>query len=247
MTSHGHSSILFTRKVLPIKVCPIAVAARTNALVTEGGAHEGGMTKTISLLIAPALGRPGGNGRKMTGTSPAPAARRSDHKLNEVESILRDDTLLVSATVETWTALRAAAFAAAEAAARARSVAALLDEGLAELQDGQTPPGQALAAWQRCPRGPDRLSAREREVLALVAEGRTNKAIAEALYVSPNTVKTHVASLLNKLHAETRVQLAAIAAEQRLHHRAAVLGDQFGSPSKARTSPDSMPMELECA
>ena len=51
-------------------------------------------------------------------------------------------------------------------------------------------------------------------VLALVAEGRSNKAIAEALFVSPNTVKTHVASLLNKLHAESRVQLAAIAARQ---------------------------------
>jgi DNA-binding CsgD family transcriptional regulator len=51
-------------------------------------------------------------------------------------------------------------------------------------------------------------------VLALVAEGRSNKAIAEALYVSPNTVKTHVASLLHKLGAQTRVQLAAIAARQ---------------------------------
>ncbi len=53
-------------------------------------------------------------------------------------------------------------------------------------------------------------------MLALVAEGRTNKAIAEALFVSPNTVKTHVASLLNKLGVDSRVQLAAIATEQGL-------------------------------
>ncbi|HEX5964169.1 MAG TPA: response regulator transcription factor, partial [Gemmatimonadales bacterium] len=60
------------------------------------------------------------------------------------------------------------------------------------------------------------LSPREREVLALVAEGQTNKAIANALYVSPNTVKTHVASLLHKLQADTRVQLAAIATKHGL-------------------------------
>jgi len=56
-----------------------------------------------------------------------------------------------------------------------------------------------------------RLSPREREVLALVAEGRSNKAIAAALFVSPNTVKSHVAALLTKLEVETRVQLAALA------------------------------------
>jgi DNA-binding NarL/FixJ family response regulator len=51
-------------------------------------------------------------------------------------------------------------------------------------------------------------------VLALVAEGRSNKAIAAALFISPNTVKTHVASLLNKLGADSRVQLAAFAARR---------------------------------
>jgi two-component system response regulator DegU len=49
-------------------------------------------------------------------------------------------------------------------------------------------------------------------VLALVAEGRSNKSIAEALFVSPNTVKTHVASLLRKHDVGTRTQLAAVAA-----------------------------------
>ncbi len=75
---------------------------------------------------------------------------------------------------------------------------------LATYRDGTTPagPGPEL----------DVLTPREREVLALVAEGRSNKAIAEALFVSPNTIKTHVASLLHKLHADTRVQLAALAA-----------------------------------
>jgi DNA-binding NarL/FixJ family response regulator len=50
-------------------------------------------------------------------------------------------------------------------------------------------PQQALAA----------LTAREREVLALMAEGRTNVGIAKRLYVSERTVETHVASILGKL------------------------------------------------
>jgi DNA-binding CsgD family transcriptional regulator len=89
-----------------------------------------------------------------------------------------------------------------------------LDKLLAELTVTDTP-ALAPARIAAAPRpNTVALSRREREVLALVAEGRTNKAIADALFVSPNTVKTHVASLLHKFHAETRVQLAAIATRQ---------------------------------
>ena len=45
----------------------------------------------------------------------------------------------------------------------------------------------------------DALSEREREVLALMAEGRSNQAIADRLVVNPRTVETHVSSLLAKL------------------------------------------------
>jgi DNA-binding CsgD family transcriptional regulator len=54
--------------------------------------------------------------------------------------------------------------------------------------------------------GPARLSRREREVLALVAEGRSNREIAEELIVSENTAKYHVAQLLNKLGAGSRAE-----------------------------------------
>ncbi len=47
---------------------------------------------------------------------------------------------------------------------------------------------------------------REYEVLALLAEGLANKEIARRLGVSPNTVKTHVARLYEKLEAERRLQ-----------------------------------------
>jgi DNA-binding CsgD family transcriptional regulator len=58
------------------------------------------------------------------------------------------------------------------------------------------------------------ISPREREVLALIAEGHSNKRIAEELFIAPTTAKFHVTSLLNKLGADTRAQLVAIAAQQ---------------------------------
>jgi DNA-binding NarL/FixJ family response regulator len=60
------------------------------------------------------------------------------------------------------------------------------------------------------------LSTREAEVLRLVAEGLTNKEIARQLIVSENTVKTHVASLFNKLGADSRARAVAVAANQGL-------------------------------
>ncbi|HEX5499363.1 MAG TPA: response regulator transcription factor [Thermomicrobiales bacterium] len=119
----------------------------------------------------------------------------------------RDPAALRRAALDAQSVLRDAASAAADAATRALAVAALLDQALAALTDSAAAPAPAAAQ----PAGSCLLSPREKEVLALVTAGHSNKAIAEALFISPNTVKTHVASLLNKLHAGTRVELAAIA------------------------------------
>ncbi len=132
------------------------------------------------------------------------------------------DSTLVPATAAARMALREAASAAAEAASRAHSIADLLDETLAVLADAEVTSLLAAPSVEARWRRTAALSPREREVLALVAEGRTNKAIAEVLFLSPNTVKTHVTSLLHKLHADSRAQLAAIAARQGLHQRAAL-------------------------
>jgi DNA-binding CsgD family transcriptional regulator len=55
------------------------------------------------------------------------------------------------------------------------------------------------------------LTARELEVLALLAVGRTNAEIAAALYISPKTASVHVTSILRKLAVKSRVQAAALA------------------------------------
>ncbi len=64
--------------------------------------------------------------------------------------------------------------------------------------------------------GRKRLSTREREVLRLVAEGKSNKEIAAKLRITERTAKFHVTAIFNKLGAENRAQAVAIAAEQHL-------------------------------
>jgi two-component system NarL family response regulator len=47
-------------------------------------------------------------------------------------------------------------------------------------------------------------------VLALVAEGKSNKEIAQALYITTHTVKAHVARILHKLDKESRIEVAVL-------------------------------------
>ena len=65
------------------------------------------------------------------------------------------------------------------------------------------------------------LTEREREVAALIAQGATNRAIAEALVISERTVERHVANIFAKLDVGSRTQIAAFAVEAGLTHRGA--------------------------
>jgi DNA-binding CsgD family transcriptional regulator len=82
--------------------------------------------------------------------------------------------------------------------------------------------GQALRGWTRCLLGPQvetrdqRLPTRLRQVLPLIAEGRTNKDIAHALGVTTHTAEMHVRRLMNALKATSRTQVVRIALEQGL-------------------------------
>jgi DNA-binding NarL/FixJ family response regulator len=73
-----------------------------------------------------------------------------------------------------------------------------------------------LAAFAQTspPRQPiEPLTAREEEVLVPVAQGRTNDEIASELYITPSTVKAHLTSLMRKLGARNRVEVAMWAHE----------------------------------
>jgi len=74
----------------------------------------------------------------------------------------------------------------------------------------------ALATQPRDPVGLHELTGREQEVLALVGNGLSNNEIAERLYVSPATAKTHVNRAMIKLRARDRAQLVVIAYESGL-------------------------------
>ena len=70
-----------------------------------------------------------------------------------------------------------------------------------------------VAGGRTLPPGFDTLTARETEVLAAVARGLSNTEIADSLFMSPATAKTHVSRLLAKLQARDRAQLVMLAYE----------------------------------
>jgi DNA-binding NarL/FixJ family response regulator len=61
----------------------------------------------------------------------------------------------------------------------------------------------------------EKLTAREREVLDLLAEGLSGEKIAQRLFVSPETVRTHIRNAMEKLNAHTRSHAVAIAVRER--------------------------------
>jgi DNA-binding NarL/FixJ family response regulator len=78
-------------------------------------------------------------------------------------------------------------------------------QSAAQTEDTSTPPSEGLQ-----PRRNGRpLTSREREILALVASGTSNKGVARALSVSANTVKFHLAAVFDKLNAATRAEAVA--------------------------------------
>ncbi len=69
------------------------------------------------------------------------------------------------------------------------------------------------------PEDPFGLTARERQVLALIAEGATNRQIGAALYMAEKTASVHVSRILSKLGVHTRTEAAAVAHRQNLATR----------------------------
>ena len=80
----------------------------------------------------------------------------------------------------------------------------------------QSSAGAVAASLAKAPPYPARLTAREVEVLRLVAQGLTDRQVAEQLIISPRTVNTHLNSIYNKLDVDTRAAATRFAVERRL-------------------------------
>jgi DNA-binding NarL/FixJ family response regulator len=74
----------------------------------------------------------------------------------------------------------------------------------------------AVAPGPRDPAASAGLTPREREVLRLLVEGRSDREIAAALFISPRTATTHVSHILGKLGVSSRTEAAALAVREDL-------------------------------
>jgi len=116
------------------------------------------------------------------------------------------------ATTAARTALGEGTFTAAWAAGRALTLPAAVAEALTsarEIADAEEAKAQNQST-------PDDLTPRERQVLQLLAEGKSDKEIGEALFISHRTVMGHVANLLAKLGVPSRTAVAHAAARRGL-------------------------------
>ncbi len=104
-------------------------------------------------------------------------------------------------------------FAASWAAGRALSLAEAVAEALQATPDAgrQSTPNLPAALSERYG-----LTAREVEVLRLIAAGRSNPGIAETLYISPRTAQTHVQNIFTKLGVGSRAEAVRVAVEDGL-------------------------------
>jgi len=127
--------------------------------------------------------------------------------------------LILTALTEEETLLRAMQAGAAGFVSKNRSLSEVL-QSIRQAAAGEItlPTGLLLGLLNRTPRdkrafarGRDTLTAREREILTLLARGKTVDEIAEALTISPLTVRTHIRNLLKKLGMGSRLQAVTYA------------------------------------
>jgi DNA-binding NarL/FixJ family response regulator len=90
------------------------------------------------------------------------------------------------------------------------------DRARLDLEHATAPP-RPVARAQAEEEDPFGLTRRERQVLALIAEGATNRQIGAALYMAEKTASVHVSRILSKLGVQSRTQAAAMAHRLHIH------------------------------
>ena len=108
--------------------------------------------------------------------------------------------------------------AAAEAARVAHAIAVRLGAGWLRGESKGSPPAPGSISKRRSHRPASHrrrdsfgLTSRERQVLALIAQGSTNREIGEALFMAQKTASVHVSRILTKLNVRSRTEAAAVA------------------------------------
>jgi predicted ATPase/DNA-binding CsgD family transcriptional regulator len=125
-----------------------------------------------------------------------------------------------------------ASFAAAWATGRAMPLDQAIDEALA--LSGACPTPSAMTGPASADTALAGLSAREREVAVLVAQGLSNRRIAERLVIAPRTADTHVGHILDKLGLHSRAQIAAWVVEHGL-------ASESAAPPRRTERPGELP------
>jgi DNA-binding NarL/FixJ family response regulator len=118
----------------------------------------------------------------------------------------RTPAIVVVSPQATATAVRRTLDAGADALVFEPEIAAALVASVRAVESGQSVVPRNLRAGVERPN----LSHRERQVLTLVCDGRTNAEIAEALFLAESTIKSHMASIFTKLGVHSRKEAGAV-------------------------------------
>ena len=190
----------------------LAAARDRYAEGIRGAVHSGDRQLLGALLegvgsLAIRVGRPTEAARLMA----AAECNRETHGITLPPSYVRDVYGPLLATLRA--ALPAGELAAAWEAGRSLPIDAAVAEALdhVALNDARQPAAATAAPDPARPSPPDRLSRREVEVLRLLAAGKSNRAIADELVLSLNTVYRHVSSIFDKTGVANRTEAALYA------------------------------------
>jgi DNA-binding NarL/FixJ family response regulator len=118
----------------------------------------------------------------------------------------REPAIVVVSPQSTATAVRRTLDAGADALVFEPEIEAALAASVRAVESGQSVVPRTMRAGVERPN----LSHRERQVLTLVCEGRTNAEIAEALFLAESTIKSHMASIFTKLGVHSRKEAGAV-------------------------------------